>query len=55
MIKQFYPIIAAIVVLPIIYNVGLPNWMLLIPTVYLAWEFITRSWYAIKRTFFNKD
>ena len=53
--KSFYLIIIAICLLPVIYNVGLPNWVLLIPTAYLAWVFLTASWYAIKRTFFNKE
>jgi hypothetical protein len=53
--RSFYAIIVAICLLPIIHNIGLPKWVLLIPTAYLAWIFITSSWYVIKRTFFNKN
>ena len=53
--RSFYAIIVAIILLPTIYFTGLPEWVLLIPAAYLAWIFITSSWYAINRTFFNKD
>jgi hypothetical protein len=53
--KSFYLIIVAILLLPVLYFTGLPQWTLLIPTIYLAWVFITASWYAIKRTFFTKE
>lgn len=53
--RSFYLIIVAIILLPTIYYTQLPEWMLLIPAVYLAWIFVTSSWYVINRTFFNKD
>jgi len=53
--RSFYVIALAIILLPVIYFTGLPEWVLLIPTAYLAWIFITSSWYAINRTFFNKE
>jgi len=53
--RSFYVIALAIILLPIPYFTGLPQWLALIPTAYLVWIFITSSWYAIKRTFFNKD
>jgi len=51
--RSFYAIIVAIILLPTIYYTGLPEWALLIPAAYLAWIFITSSWYAINRTFFK--
>ena len=53
--RSFYAIIVAIILLPVIQYTGLPRWVLLIPTAYLAWIFIEGSYYAIKRTFFDKD
>ena len=51
--RSFYVIAIAIILLPTIYFIGLPEWVLLIPAAYLAWIFITSSWYAINRTFFK--
>jgi hypothetical protein len=53
--RSFYVIALAIILLPVPYFTGLPQWLALIPTAYLAWIFITSSWYVIKRTFFNKN
>jgi hypothetical protein len=51
--RSFYAIIVAILALPTAYFLGLPQWVQIIPAAYLAWIFITSSWYAIKRTFFK--
>jgi hypothetical protein len=51
--RTFILIALAIIALPTIYYTGLPEWMLLIPAAYLAWIFVTSSWYAINRTFFK--
>jgi len=51
--RTFILIAIAIIALPIIYFTELPKWALLIPAAYLAWIFITSSWYAINRTFFK--
>ena len=51
--RSFILIGIAILLLPAIYFIGLPEWVLLIPAAYLAWIFITSSWYAINRTFFK--
>ena len=53
--RSFLFIALAIILLPVIQYTGLPRWVLLIPTAYLAWIFIVQTWYAIKRTFFSKD
>jgi hypothetical protein len=53
--RSFIAIIISILLLPTIYYLGLPQWVLLIPVAHLVWIFITSMWYAIKRAHFDND
>jgi len=49
--KNIYLILLAIILMPIIYFIGLPQWLIFIPLSYLVWVWVPLVYVGFRNMF----